>query len=41
MIILVALEDELSKDDLVECQLEYTGVGNINAAIKTAEAIRK
>ena len=41
MIILVALEDELSKDDLVECQIEYIGVGKINAAIKTIEAIRK
>ena len=41
MIILVALEDELSKEDLVGCQVEYIGVGKINAAIKTAEAIRK
>ena len=41
MIILVALEDELSKDNLVGCQVEYTGVGKINAAIKTTEAIRK
>ena len=37
MIILVALEDELSKEDLVGCQVEYIGVGKINAAIKTAE----
>ena len=41
MIILVALEEELSKDDLNEAKIEYMGVGKINAAIKTIESIRK
>ena len=41
MIILVALEDELSKEDLNEPQIEHMGVGKINAAIKTIEAIEK
>ena len=41
MIILVALVDELSKEDLNETQIEHMGVGKINAAIKTTEVIRK
>ena len=41
MIILVALEDELTKEDLNEFHIEYMGVGKINASIKTTEAIRK
>ena len=41
MIILVALEDELSREDLNELQIEHMGVGKINAAIKTTETIRK
>ena len=41
MIILVALEDELSREDLNEPQIEHMGVGKINAAIKTTETIRK
>tara|TARA_B100000212_G_scaffold217306_1_gene164516 strand:+ start:59 stop:592 length:534 start_codon:yes stop_codon:yes gene_type:complete len=41
MIILVALEDELSKEDLNQPQIEHMGVGKINAAIKTTESIRK
>ena len=41
MIILVALVDELSKEDLNEPQIEHMGVGKINAAIKTTEVIRK
>ena len=40
MIILVALEDELTKEDLNGLQIEYMGVGKINAAIKTTEVIR-
>ena len=41
MIILVALEDELNKEDFDKIQIEHMGVGKINAAIKTTEAIRK
>ena len=39
MIILVALEDELTKEDLNELQIEHMGVGKINAAIKTTEVL--
>ena len=39
MIILVALEDELTKEDLNGLQIEHMGVGKINAAITTTEAI--
>ena len=35
MIILVALEDELTKEDLNGLQIEHTGVGKISAAITT------
>ena len=41
MIILVALEDELIKEDLNGLQIEHMGVGKINAAITTTEVIRK
>ena len=40
MIILVALEDELTKEDFNEFHIEHMGVGKINAAIKTTEVIR-
>ena len=41
MIILVAIEDELCGADCPDFQIEYTGVGKINAALKTAEVIRR
>ena len=40
IIILVAVEEELSVKDLPEFQIYYTGVGKINASIKTLEIIR-
>ena len=38
--ILVAVEEELTIKDLPEFQIYYTGVGKINATIKTLEIIR-
>ncbi|MDG1787770.1 MAG: 5'-methylthioadenosine/S-adenosylhomocysteine nucleosidase [Paracoccaceae bacterium] len=40
-IILVALEEELPKSTLPWFHIEYTGVGKINASLKTAEVIQK
>ena len=40
ILILVAVEEELSVNDLPEFHIHYTGVGKINAAIKTLEVIR-
>ena len=40
IIILVAVEEELSIKDLPEFQIYYTGVGKINASIRTLEIIR-
>ena len=40
ILILVAVEEELSVKDLPEFQIYYTGVGKINASIKTIEIIR-
>ena len=40
ILILVAVEEELSAKDLPEFQIYYTGVGKINASIKTLEIIR-
>ena len=40
IIILVALEDELRPKDLPDLQIHYTGVGKINATIKTLEIIK-
>ena len=40
ILILVAVEEELSVKDLPEFQIHYTGVGKINASIKTLEIIR-
>ena len=40
ILILVAVEEELSVKDLPEFQIYYTGVGKINASIKTLEIIR-
>ena len=39
ILILVAVEEELSIKDLPEFQIYYTGVGKINASIKTLEII--
>lgn len=39
-IILVAVKDELSQKDLPDFQIHYTGVGKINAAIKTLKIIK-
>ena len=41
VLILVAVEEELSSEDLPNLQIQYTGVGKINAAIKTFEIIKK
>ncbi|GIR95879.1 MAG: 5'-nucleosidase [Paracoccaceae bacterium] len=40
ILILVAVEEELSVKDLPEFQIYYTGVGKINASIRTLEIIR-
>ena len=40
VLILVAVEEELSIRDLPDIQICYTGVGKINAAIKTIEIIK-
>ena len=39
--ILVAVNEELSKEDLPDLQIHYTGVGKINAAIKTLDIINR
>lgn len=39
IVILTALEEELPKDSLKEFHIEYTGVGKINACLKTIEVI--
>lgn len=41
IVVLVAIENELKTSDLPNFQIEYTGVGKINAAIKTQEVISK
>ena len=40
ILILVAVDKELGVKDLPEFQIYYTGVGKINASIKTLEVIR-
>ncbi len=40
ILILVAVKEELSKNDLPNIQIHYTGVGKINAAIKTLKIIK-
>ena len=40
VLILVAVEEELSLKDLTGFQIHYTGVGKINAVIKTLEIIK-
>ena len=39
--ILVAVEQELSPNDLPDFRLDYTGVGKINAAVKTLAIIKE
>ena len=41
IIIQVAVEAELGRDDLPQFQIEYSGVGKVNAAIKTLEIIHQ
>ena len=38
-LILVAIEDELRREDLPDHQIEYIGVGKVNAVINTLNAI--
>ena len=40
ILILVAVEEELSAKDLPDFKIHYTGVGKINASIKTLEIIK-
>ena len=40
ILILVAVKEELSEKDLPDLQIHYSGVGKINAAIKTLEIIK-
>ena len=40
ILILVAVKEELSEKDLPNIQIHYTGVGKINAAIKTFKVIK-
>ena len=40
ILVLVAVEEELGLKDLPDFQIHYTGVGKINASIKTLEIIR-
>ena len=40
ILILVAVKEELSRKDLPDVQIHYTGVGKINASIKTLEVIK-
>ena len=41
MLILVAIEDELKRSDLPDHQIEYIGVGKVNAVFNTLNAIEK
>ena len=40
ILILVAVKEELSEEDLPDIHVHYTGVGKINAAIKTLKIIK-
>ena len=40
-LIVVALEDELNKNDLVGWRIVYTGIGKVNALIALGRAIRE
>ena len=39
MLILVAIEDELKRSDLPNYQIEYIGIGKVNAVFNTLNAI--
>ena len=41
MLILVALEDELKRSELPDHQIDYIGVGKVNAVFNTLNAIEK
>ena len=41
MLILVAIEDELKRSELLDHQIEYVGVGKVNAVFNTLKAIEK
>ena len=41
MLILVAIEDELKRSELPDHQIEYIGVGKVNAAFNTLNSIEK
>ena len=41
MLILVAIEDELKRSDLPNYQIEYIGIGKVNAVFNTLNAIEK
>ena len=41
MLILVAIEDELKRSDLPNHQIEYIGIGKVNAVFNTLNAIEK
>ena len=41
MLILVAIEDELKRSDLTNHQIEYIGIGKVNAVFNTLNAIEK
>ena len=41
ILILVAIEAELKRTDLPNLQIEYIGVGKVNAAFNTLKAIQK
>ena len=41
MLILVAIEDELKRSELPDHQIEYIGVGKVNAVFNTLNAIEK
>ena len=41
MLILVAIEDELKRCDLPDHQIEYIGVGKVNAVFNSLKAIEK
>ena len=41
MLILVAIEDELKRRELPDHQIEYIGVGKVNAVFNTLKAIEK
>ena len=41
MLILVAIEDELKRSELLDHEIEYIGVGKVNAVFNTLNAIEK